>query len=499
MKKQIRKLIAVSMAVIATTVVAFAEMPAMPEAGSGNKPSNAGMEQDKGAVILLVNTANAQVMGTAKPIDAENNQVVPVVESGRTLVPLRFISESFGAVVNWNPKTNEISLTAGAKTAVLTIGSAEMRVNGEAVTLDVPAKIVNGRAMVPLRALVETVLSKKVAYSKGLIYISDTEVVLDDMKVTILTGILKGQGPAGPQTSGNAAAPMGGGLGGDAMDTSAVSRKYLDVIYGEKSAAQKLDIYLPNTGEGPFPVIIAIHGGAFKMGSKTGGDVAPMLKGVEHGYAVVSVDYRLSGEAVFPAAVNDVKAAIRFVRANAAKYQLNPDKIATWGDSAGGNLASIAGTTGGTDVLYDVSLGYAQVSDKVTAVVDWFGPLSFLEMDSQFEASGITPAMGKTSSATSPETQYIGKLITEVPDLVAKANPATYISADDPVFLIQHGTADGNVPTQQSKDFAAALEKILGADKVQLVLLEGAGHGGDMFNSAANLKVVFDFLDRYMK
>lgn len=348
--------------------------------------------------------------------------------------------------------------------------------------------------MVPLRAVAETILGKQVAYSKGLIYISDAETTLDEMKVTVLSGILKGGAPGGPATG-----TVGGGLGGDSMDTSKVTRKYLDVPYAKVSSAQKLDIYLPEAGDGPFPVIIAIHGGAFKLGSKTGGDIAPMLKGLDHGYAVVSVDYRLSGEAIFPAAVNDVKAAIRFIRANGAQYKLNPDKIATWGDSAGGNLASIAGTTGGTDDLYDPALGNITVSDKVTAVVDWFGPLSFLEMDSQFAGAGMTPAMGKTSIATSPESQYIGQLITNAPELVAKANPATYISAGDPAFLIQHGTADGNVPIQQSKDFALKLESVIGKGNVTLTLLEGAGHGGSLFNSEENMKIVFDFLDKYMK
>lgn len=114
----------------------------------------------------------------------------------------------------------------------------------------------------------------------------------------------------------------------------------------------------------------------------------------------------------------------------------------------------------------------------MTAVVDWFGPLSFLEMDEQFAKSGITPLMGKTSSANSAESKYIGKLLTDAPDLVAKANPNTYITKDDPAFFIEHGTADQNVPTQQSLDFAANLEKAIGKDKVEIKLLDGAKHGG---------------------
>ncbi|ANY70979.1 alpha/beta hydrolase [Paenibacillus sp. BIHB 4019] len=278
-----------------------------------------------------------------------------------------------------------------------------------------------------------------------------------------------------------------------------MATQFLDVSYANQSENQKLNIYLPNEGEGPFPVIIAIHGGGFMMGNRTGGDLASMLEGVNHGYAVVTVEYRMSGEETFPAAINDVKAAIRFIRANADKYQLNADKIAAWGDSAGGNLASLAGTTSGTNELYDDSLGYPDVSDKLTAVVDWFGPINFLKFDEQFDESGITPMMGQTSSANSAESKYIGQLITEAPDLVAAANPETYITADDPPFFIEHGTADANVPTQQSVDFASKLESVLGQDKVTLTLLDGAQHGGSQFDEEQNVELVFEFLDKYMK
>ncbi|NCA99513.1 MAG: alpha/beta hydrolase [Clostridia bacterium] len=288
-------------------------------------------------------------------------------------------------------------------------------------------------------------------------------------------------------------------MGGGSIDTSGITTSYLDVPYANASETQKLDIYLPNEGDGLFPVIIVFHGGGFMMGSKTGGDISAMFESLDHGFAVVSVDYRLSGEAIFPAAIQDAKAAIRFIRANAAEYNLNPDKIALWGDSAGGNIASIAGTTGGTNDLYDTSLGYADVSDDVTAVVDWFGPINFLKMDEQFEASGVARATGTTNSESSPESKYIGQLITQASDLVAEANPESYITKDDPAFLIQHGTVDGNVPTQQSIDFAAALQSVLGSDKVQLTLLDGAGHGGTQFESAENLDLVFAFLDQSMK
>ena len=299
--------------------------------------------------------------------------------------------------------------------------------------------------------------------------------------------------------------PMGGGLGGDSLDTSAITNQFTGIVYGSQSDSQTLDIYLPNEeSTEPYPVIVAIHGGAFMMGSSTGGDVAPMLEGVNRGYAVISVNYRLSSEAIFPAAVNDIKAAIRWIKANSEEYNLDAENIAVWGDSAGGNLAAMIGTTGALDAIGEndntENLDY---SSAVQAVVDWFGPLDFLKMDEQFQASGVSRSTGNTSEDSSPESAYIGQLITNDTELTEQANPETYINsmeaATAPSFFIQHGTADGNVPTQQSIDFADMLKQAIGAEKVSIELLEGAGHGTSEFQTTENLDKVFSFLDGVLK
>ncbi len=280
------------------------------------------------------------------------------------------------------------------------------------------------------------------------------------------------------------------------VDVSTIKNKFTDLPYASISRAQKLDIYLPEGKTGPFPVIVSIHGGAFMMGDKRDGQVKPMLEGIKRGYAVVSVNYRMSGEALFPANIIDVKAAIRWIRANAEKYQLNPDKIAVWGGSAGGNLASLAGTSGGVMDFEDFSLGNEEFSSRVQAVVDWFGPVNFLKMDEQLRDSGNgTP---DHSAADSPESKVLGAKITEIPETVKKANPETYITTDDPPFFIEHGTKDGTVPTQQSNEFYAKLLKVLGNDKVTLTLLPGAGHGGPQFEDPKNLDLVFKFLDKQL-
>lgn len=285
----------------------------------------------------------------------------------------------------------------------------------------------------------------------------------------------------------------------DGVDTTFIENKFLDVPYASHSQAQKLDIYLPNEGEGPFPVIVAIHGGGFREGDKTGADIAPMLEGVNRGYAVVAVNYRLSQEAFFPAAISDVKAAIRHVKANAEEYNLNPDKIAAWGGSAGGHLAALAGTSGDSDALKGNNRENINYTSEVQAVVDWYGQIDFLAIDEQFANSGITPKLGERSAVDSPESKYLGRSLFEKTDEVKKANPESYITENDPAFLIQHGIADPNVPVQQSVNFAEKLKGVLGEDKVELNLLEGAVHGGEPFTSEENLEDVFTFLEETLK
>ncbi|TAE55915.1 MAG: alpha/beta hydrolase [Bacteroidetes bacterium] len=270
-----------------------------------------------------------------------------------------------------------------------------------------------------------------------------------------------------------------------------------DLAYAAQSPAQKLDVYLPETGEGPFPVIVSIHGGAFLGGDKADGQLIPMLKGLERGYAVVSVNYRLSGEAKFPAQIQDVKAAIRWLRAHAQEYKLDSARIAVWGGSAGGHLSAMAGTSGGVAALEDLSQGNPGVSSRVQAVVDWFGPIDFLQMDPQFVESG--KGRPDHSEASSPESKLLGAQITSIPEKVKEASPATYISSDDPPIFIQHGTIDRLIPTAQSILFAGQLTEVLGAEKVTLSLLEGADHGGPQFDAASNVKIVLDFLDAHLK
>lgn len=282
--------------------------------------------------------------------------------------------------------------------------------------------------------------------------------------------------------------------------TASIKRKKLDIPYASQSPAQKLDIYWPEEDGGTFPVIISIHGGAFMGGDKADIQLTPMLVGLKHGYAVVSINYRMSGEAKFPALVQDVKAAIRWVRANAQPCGFTPDRIAVWGGSAGGYLASMAGVTQGISALDDLSLGNSYQSDSVQAVVSWFGPTDFLKMDEQLAETGFAPDVEHAHNGErSPESLLLGTKITEIPDLVHAANPESYVHPEVPPFLLQHGTKDDTVPYLQSVHFAEKLAAVLSPDKVTLQLLEGARHADPMFETPENIRRVLEFLDKHLK
>ena len=235
-------------------------------------------------------------------------------------------------------------------------------------------------------------------------------------------------------------------------------------------------------------------------GDKRDVQITSMLKALKRGYCVVGVNYRMSGEAKFPALVHDIKAAIRWIRANAELYLFDPNKIATWGGSAGGYQSLMAGVSTGVSELDDLSLGNAHQPSHVQAVVDWFGPTDFLKMDEQLAESGLAHGDEEDhNGSNSPESLLLGKKITEVPDLVRSANPETYIHVNVPPLFIQHGTKDDTVPHQQSVIFADKVRRVCGEERVFLELIQDARHADPKFETAKNVKKVLDFLDRQFK
>jgi len=222
---------------------------------------------------------------------------------------------------------------------------------------------------------------------------------------------------------------------------------------------QRLDLYVPKRDPSaaaadaksakPFPVVVWVHGGGWSMGDKRPCPVAPLL--VKEGFAVVSVNYRFTDSAPFPAQIEDVKAAVRWVRASAAKHNLDPDRIGAWGASAGGHLVAHLGTSAGIAEVEGASLGNKDQSSRVQAVG-------------------------------------------EKRELARQASPVTYVSEDDAPFLIMQGDKDPLVPTIQSQRLEKALKEA--GVKVELVIVKGAGHG---FAGKEHGERVRDFFVRELK
>lgn len=254
----------------------------------------------------------------------------------------------------------------------------------------------------------------------------------------------------------------------------------------------KLDIYLPTTGKPAYKAIVVIYGSAwFGNNLKQAAYDTYGKTLLDAGFAVITINHRANTDAKYPAQINDVKAAIRYVRANAAKYRIDASFIGITGYSSGGHLSSLAGTTnnvkeftvGQKTVDIEGKVGnYTSTSSSVNAVVDWFGPIDMTRMD------GCT----KPKGADSPEAVLIGGNPADNLDMLALVSPMTYIDKNDPQFLVIHGDADNVVPHCQSEFFAQALK-----DKgllSEFITVPGGQHGPVTFNDNTFKKMVGFFL-----
>ena len=255
-----------------------------------------------------------------------------------------------------------------------------------------------------------------------------------------------------------------------------------DIDYGEGLPLTKLDIHYSTANLKPAPLVMLIHGGAFQGGDKADDDALTELPELlSRGYTVASINYRLGSTATFPNPVVDAKAALRFLRANAAKYGVNPDRVGVWGWSVGGYLANMLGVTTQADG-FDTGPN-AAMSSRVQAVVD---------------KSGLAEFTARTG------TLKLGDFLTSTDaDLLKKASPVTYITRDDPPFLIVHGDMDAVVPIAQSQEMLQRL-KAAGVS-AQMVTVRNGAHiyvapGSDVSPSATEIaRTIGDFFDQQLR
>jgi acetyl esterase/lipase len=265
-------------------------------------------------------------------------------------------------------------------------------------------------------------------------------------------------------------------------------KSHRDLVYVEGGHERhKLDLHLPETADGALPLIIWVHGGGWQNGSKDG---CPPLRGgyIERGYAVASINYRLSGQAVFPAQIEDCKAAIRWLRSHAKEYGLDAKRFGVWGSSAGGHLVALIGMSGEMKE-FDVGAHLDQ-SSRVQAVCDYYGP-------TDFAVFVTTPGYELHATVDAPEAKLIGGAVLENKAKAARVNPITYVSKDDPPFLIVHGDQDPTVPINQSQLLFEALKKT--GVSAHFHTIHGAGHGGPGFAGQDISGMVAAFFDQRLK
>ncbi len=244
-----------------------------------------------------------------------------------------------------------------------------------------------------------------------------------------------------------------------------------DVRYGDGPGDSNfLDVFTPEHATAPLPLVVWIHGGGWAVGDKNGCPALPLLS---HGFVVASLNYRLTDVAPFPAQIQDCKGAVRFLRAHAAEYHIDPTRIGVWGESAGGHLVALLGTSGGSKESEGTVGGNADQSSDVQAVCDWFGP-------TDLSRYAVQPAAGTADAKVAAPliAALLGGPISEKLDLVRQANPILFITRAQatkiPPFLIMHGDKDTLVPIAHSQLLADALKNA--NVPVEFQTIKGAGH-----------------------
>ena len=218
------------------------------------------------------------------------------------------------------------------------------------------------------------------------------------------------------------------------------------------SDSQKLDLFLPEAGKDPCPLVFFIHGGGWYSGDKADSQKDPWMKLLDRGYAVASINYRLSGEASHPAGIIDCKTALRYLKAHAGEYGIDPDRVAVSGDSSGGHYALMMAVTMGNPEFEDTDRGYKEQNTDVNCAVVWY-PATDLAETMRTVENGEYTGFGAEFAWENIE-RYMGKKITDTADpALTEASPIHYISENIPPVLLQHGNADNICSMDQSWRF----------------------------------------------
>jgi len=264
------------------------------------------------------------------------------------------------------------------------------------------------------------------------------------------------------------------------------ARAFTNIAYVTNPAPrQNFDLYLPGTGKKPFPLVVWIHGGAWTMGFKDWINVKYLVR---HGYAIASIDYRMTGEGPFPLQIQDCNTALNFILAHAAEYGVDGRKFVVGGGSAGGHLALLLG-------LARQQPGFgADPAVKPAAILDFFGPADFTKMAEQLEAIHSEKGIQLFQDAV---PKLLGAPLPLATDKAKIASPVNYIATNSPPVFILHGSGDDLVPVAQSQQLHAALDQA--GVQNRYLELPGAGHDGPRFSTSDIESAMVDFLDGVLK
>jgi acetyl esterase/lipase len=266
---------------------------------------------------------------------------------------------------------------------------------------------------------------------------------------------------------------------------------YRNISYANDTLQKHLlDIYVPGNARKNLPLVVWIHGGAWMLNDKYAdmGYMKNTVKGfIDSGYALASINYRYSTEAVFPAQIRDCNEALEFLYQHAAQYKIDNNRIAVIGFSAGGHLASLLALSN-NNAVKEFFPGKTDVHFKIRAAVDFYGPSDFIMLGSNPDTA--------INNMRNPVSVLLGAMPVDRPDLAKRASPVTYIDNNDPPFFIVQGEKDESVPNTQSKVLSAWLT--LAGVKNTLIVVPGAPHYGEMFDAEYIRKQLFAFLARYL-
>lgn len=293
-----------------------------------------------------------------------------------------------------------------------------------------------------------------------------------------------------------------------AVDYSQFSHTKLDLAYADQSPSQRLDLVYPEQGVGPFPLIVFIHGGGFVGGGKDDFTISFVFKLVSQGYAVASVEYRLALEAPWPAQIYDVKAAVRWLRANHAALNLDTEKLLICGNSAGATLTQLIAATGGKDILEDRSMGNARQSCKADAIISWYG-LSDFEME-LLNSPGLThedyarvtfmpiESFDGYPALLSPADLLLHTSAREQMERVKYMSPISYVDSSFPPSLFQHGLADPVLDYHQTTSMVDRVRSVCGEERAELDLFPDAVHGDPVIKADENMRRCLRFIRTHL-